>query len=133
MGACYSVLCKLKFKDEGMVKEAEKLMLDNYREDLKEGVGFCLSKYDFAKPETVEQFLELYLASHQRNYTSDRQVQKNGKIVYEADSGFDASYGWHRVILTFFESIAGCLENGSYLKIDDDDVVTYRIKDGKVI
>jgi hypothetical protein len=131
MGACYSVLCKLKFDSKNEQKVLEK-MQERYRKDLREGVGFCLSKYDFGKPETVEQFMALYFTKHQSMYSSGVEVLKNGNIVYTADSGFDASYGWHRLMLDFFESVAEYLMRGSILKIYDDDCVTYRVKEGKV-
>lgn len=131
MGACYSVICKLKFNIQDESKVLVK-MKEQYQKDLADGVGFCLDKYSFAKPESIEEFMALYFAEHQKMYTFDRTVLKNGNVIYCTDSGFDASYGWHGVMLGFFESVAEFLMRGSYLKILDDDTVTYRIKEGKV-
>jgi len=131
MGACYSVVCKLKFNIQDEPKVLAK-MKEQYQKNLADGVGFCLDKYSFAKPESIEEFMALYFAEHQKMYDFDRTVLKNGNVIYCADSGFDASYGWHFIMYNFFENIAEFLMRGSYLKILDDDAVTYRVKEGKV-
>lgn len=131
MGACYSVGCKLKFNIQDESKVLAK-MKEQYQKNLADGVGFCLERYSFVKPESIEEFMALYFAEHQKMYNFNRTVLKNGNVIYCADSGFDASYGWHFVMVNFFESVAEYLARGSYLKILDDDAVTYRVKEGKV-
>ena len=133
MGACYSIDCKLKFNIGNEQKVLAK-MKECYQKHLEKGVGFCEEKYSFKNnPEEVRDFMELYFAGHQKMFLIDRTIQKNGNIIYWVNSGFDASYGWHGVMTDLFESVAEFLMRGSALKIYDDDAVTYRIKEGKVI
>lgn len=132
MGACYSVICKLKFNIQDESKVLAK-MKEQYQKDLADGVGFCLDKYSFAKPESIEEFMALYFAEHQKMYTFDRTVLKNGNVIYLAKSGFDASYGWEMLMEEFFMNLGELLMRGSILDMyPDNDHVTYRVKEGKV-
>lgn len=132
MGACYAVVCKIKFKDGDVAEKAREIMKMTYKSDIATGIGFCLDKYPFEEPNSIEDFLSLYFAQHQGNYSCERYMYKNGKVYFKVDAGFDARYGWHMVMYRFFKALAQKLENGSYLKINDDDDTVYRIKNGKV-
>ena len=132
MGACYSVECQLKFNmwDEDKVLAK---MKECYRNHVSKDVGFCEEKYPFKMdPKTVQDYMELYFTKHQKMFRFDRTHLKNNNLIYWASSGFDASYGWHGVMLDFFESVAEFLMRGSRLDIYDDDHVIYRVKEGKV-
>jgi len=132
MGACYSVNCKLKFK-QGDEQKALTKMQECYTKHIEKGVGFCIEKYSFKEPHKIQDYLALYFCMRPYMYDYHRSTQVNGNVIYEIDSGFDASYGWHCVMLELFESIAEYLMRGSRLKILDDDAITYRIKEGKVV
>lgn len=132
MGACYSVICKLKFNIQDEPKVLAKIQ-EKYQKDLGDGVNFCLEKYSFAKPESIEEFMALYFTEHQKMYNFDRTVLKNGNVVYYVDSAFDASYGWECLMEQFFENLGSLLMRGSILDMyPDNDHVTYRVKEGKV-
>ena len=133
MGACYWVVCKVKFKDGHVAEEAREIMKATYQSDIATGIGFCIDRYPFKEPASIEDFLSLYFARHQGNYSCERYMYKNGKVYFKANAAFDARYGWHMVMYRFFKALAPKLENGSYLKIDDDDDVTYRIVNGKIV
>ena len=132
MGACYSVCCKLKFKQSDEQKALTK-MQECYIKQAGKTADFCIEKYPFKEPHRIQDYLGLYFTEHQDMYDYNRSTLANGNVIYEIDSGFDASYGWHGIMLEFFESIAEYLMRGRYLKILDDDAITYRIKDGKVV
>ena len=132
MGACYAAVCKLKFNIQDEPKVLAK-MKEQYQKDLADGVNFCLSEYSFAKPESIEEFMALYFTEHQKMYNFERIVYKNGNVIYCADSGFDASYGWWGLMENFFTNIAELLMRGSFLDLyPDNDHVIYRVKEGKV-
>lgn len=132
MGACYSVVCRLKFNIWSEDKVLEKLR-ECYGKHLREHVGFCIEEYPFKTPRTIQDFMELYFTKHQKMFSFAKERLKNDNMIYEAASGFDASYGWWRIMYDFFESIGTFLMRGSRLEIwEDNDYAVYRIKDGKV-
>lgn len=132
MGACYAVTCKLKFNIQDEPKVLAK-MKEQYQKDLGNGVDFCLDRYSFTKPESVEDFMALYFVEHQDMYDFDRTVLKNGNVIYLAKSGFDASYGWEMLMEELFMNLGELLMRGSILDMyPDNDHITYRVKEGKV-
>lgn len=132
MGACYSVTCSLKFKKDDTQKVLQK-MQERYQKDLDERVGFCIEKYPFKEPSTIEDYIDLYFVEHQNMYSFNVQDCPYGVIKYEVTSYFDASYGWEMVMLQFFECIAELLIRGSVLDMyPENDHVIYRVKNGKV-
>ena len=130
MGACYSVFVKMKIKkgDEGKLLDA---MNASYEREIERGTNFCIEKYDFKSPQTIEQYMDLFFTKHQNMYDSWKEETKSN-VAYVADSGFDASYGWHRLMYDMFAEAAPYLLRGSRLDIYDDDHVIYRAKEGKV-
>ena len=133
MSACYAIYCKLKFNKE-KEKDLLKKMENCYQKHQSESIGFCIEKYPFAVPSSVEDYLALYFVEHQKVWDIKYKELKNGKQIYECRAGFNASYGWCIVMTEFFKEIGSCLLDGSQLSINDDDpIVIYRVKDGKVV
>lgn len=132
MGACYSVDVKIKFNKENEGKILEE-MEKCYQNHLSQRVGFVIERYDFEKPSTIQDYLDLYLVKHQKMYRSSVKEFVNGNIEYSANSGFDATYGWEMVMYDFFKAIAKYLLRGSILDMWPDNYhTTYRVKDGQV-
>ena len=132
MGACYSVDLKIKFNKENEKKILEE-MEKCYQNHLSQNVGFCIEEYDFEKPSTIQDYLDLYFVKHQKMYTDNVKEFANGNIEYSVNTGFDASYGWEMVMYEFFKEIAKYLLRGSILEMWPDNYHTiYRVKDGQV-
>lgn len=132
MGACYSVDVKIKFNKENEKKILEE-MEKCYQNHLSQRVGFGIEKYDFEKPSTIQDYLDLYFVKHQKMYTDNVKEFANGNIEYSVNTGFDASYGWEMVMYDFFKEIAKYLLRGSILDMWPDNYhTTYRVKDGQV-
>ena len=119
MGACYSVNLKVNFIDESAAIEALKEHMNNDTSAV----------YENAPTETFDDLMRVLLAEHQRKV--DIFEEKKWRY-YEND--FDASYGWERVMLEWFEVMAPFLGNGSKLVIypdsGRDEVV---VRDGKCV
>ena len=124
MGAVYYVKLKLKVKDEeALIKN----LVEKVIKDEKEGKAAYVHHPDetFSLDETVGCFL----AEHQNMFYINE-----GKSYTTYESWFDASYGWARVLEEMFECIKECLQDGSYLIVEqDNDRIKYMIKEGKII
>lgn len=132
MGACYSIDLKIKFNKENEKKILEE-MEKCYQNHLSQRTSFSIGKYDFEKPSTIQNYLDLYFVKHQNMYTHSVKEFANGNVEYSVNSGFDASYGWEMVMYEFFEKIAKYLLRGSILEMWPDNYHTiYRVKDGQV-
>lgn len=132
MGACYSVSLKIKFNKENEKKILEE-MEKCYQTHLFQRVGFCIEEYDFEKPSTIQDYLDLYFVKHQDIYTNKVEEFDNGSVEYSVNSSFDASYSWEIVMCDFFKEIAKYLLCDSILEMWPDNYHTiYRVKDGQV-
>lgn len=119
MGACYSVQLKVNIKDEKGVIEALKEHMNNDTSAV----------YENTYEETFDDLIRALLADHQRKV--DIFEEKKWRY-YEND--FDASYGWERVMLEWFEVMAPFLSNGSQIIIcPDDGIDEVVVRDGKCI
>ena len=119
MGACYSVELKVNIKDEKGVIEA----LNNHMNNDTSAV------YNYTTVETFDDLMRVLLADHQRKV----DIYKEKKWCYY-ENDFDASYGWERVMLEWFEVMAPFLSNGSKIIIcPDDGIDEVVVRDGKCI
>ena len=119
MGACYSVELKVNIKDEKGVIEA----LNNHMNNDTSAV------YKNTVTETFDDLMRVLLADHQRKV----YIYKEKKWCYY-ENDFDASYGWERVMVEWFNVMTPFLGNGSTLVIYiDNDGDEFVIKDGKCI
>ena len=117
MGACYSVILKVKLTDE---EGAIKALQDHIAND--NGVDYSLEKYaqQGITTETFDDLMRIFLAGW-KGQEVDIYPNKTFTI-YEND--FDASYGWEGVMMEMFEVIAPFVANGSKLQIYPDDYYT---------
>lgn len=115
MGACYSVILKVNLTDEeGAIKALNEHILNDTR-----------ASYDTekCKTDTFDGLMNLLLV----NATT---YEKGNFKYYESD--FDASYGWERVMMEWFEVMTPFLKDNSKLLIyPDSDYDELIIKNGK--
>lgn len=100
MGDCYSVV----LRDEA---EAAFGRID---------WGLAEARRAGVRPESFAGVCKLLLAFHQG--TGIHSKDSEGYDVYS--SGFNASYGWHGVMVRAFDEMSPALKEGSRLEIDCD-------------
>lgn len=126
MGACYSVTLKVDFIDED---GAIKALNEHIERDT--GVDYSLKEYANIgiTPDTFDGLIKILLAHTQREVV----VYQHGKFkIYDND--FDASYGWERVMMEWFNVLAPFLKDKSMLLIyPDSDYDKLVIKNGKCV
>jgi hypothetical protein len=126
MGACYSVTLKVNVLDE---QGAIKALNEHIANDT--GVDYSLDKYATKgiTTETFDGLMKILLADLQMEVS----IYQQGKFtIYESD--FNASYGWERVMMEWFEVLAPFLSNGSQMLIyPDEDYDKLVIKNGKCV
>ena len=126
MGACYSVELKVNVLDMlGAIKALNEHIVNDTSAD------YGLEEYA-AKGITTETFdglMKILLADHQQKV----YIGQAGKfVVYE--NAFNASYGWERIMMEWFEVLAPFLANGSQMLIyPDEDYDKLVIKNGKCV
>lgn len=119
MGACYSVFLKVNMKDEkGAINALNEHMVND-----------TSAVYDSDAKETFDDLMRILFAENQRKVFIYEEKQFR---CYEND--FDASYGWERVMLEWFEVMAPFLNNGSKMVIyPDNGVDEVVVKNGKCV
>ena len=126
MGACYSIVCKFKIKEnmEEKIVETLNAKIDRAKE---ENVDYGVERHypDFKKPYNLEELMKIFFVEHQKDFS----YEKEGNEI-KIDSGFNASYGWEFVMYTAVRSIAPYLEDGSRLYLDGEGSTVYRVKNG---
>lgn len=126
MGACYSVEIKVNILDmPGAIKALKEHIANDTSAD------YSLDEYaeKGITTETFDDLMRVLLAELQRKVSID---QKGKFVIYEND--FDASYGWERIMMEWFEVLAPFLANGSQMLIyPDSDYDKLVIKNGKCI
>ena len=126
MGACYSVSLKVNLIDE---EGAIKALNEHIAKDT--GVDYVLEEYANigARPDTFDGLMKILLAEAQRKVT----IYQHGRFkIYDND--FDASYGWERVMMEWFNVLAPFLADKSVLLIyPDSDYDKLIIKNGKCV
>ena len=126
MGDCYSVELRIKLRKstKGNLQELmrqwmrEQAARKDVRLDAKSGrlgVDWNLAEYrrHGIRPDTFAGICKILLAFQQGN--ARHFVGKDGFDLFR--SGFNASYGWYRVMVEAFEKMAWALEKGSYLGV----------------
>lgn len=124
MGACYSVIIKVKLIDEN--KAVDKLKAHITQD---KNVNYSLDKYAKigAVPDTFDNLMRILLAEHQQKVSI---LQDEDFKIYEND--FNASYGWERVMVEWFELMSEFLVDGSQLIIyPDNGYEVFEIQEGK--
>ena len=126
MGACYSVDLKVNVLDmPGAIQALNEHMANDTSAD------YSLEEYaeHGITTETFDDLIRILLAELQRPVI----IYKKGKFtIYSND--FDASYGWERVMMEWFEVLAPFLANGSQMLIyPDEDYDKLVIKNGKCV
>lgn len=123
MGDCYSVTLRVMVA-KGSKQNLAAIMRQWMREMAKgtnahPGVDWSLAEYrrHGIRPDSFAGVCKVLLAFHQGN--AQHAVDKKGFDLYR--SGFNASYGWNRVMVDAFFKMAWALEKGSYLEIDRDE------------
>lgn len=127
MGACYSVVLKVKVIDEvGAIKALNEHIVNDTRTD------YSLVKYaqQGIKTDTFDDLMRIFLAGWKGQEIFIHE--KNGLTIYEND--FDASYGWEGVMMEMFQTLTPFIKNGSemliYIDSDYDKLV---VKNGKCV
>ena len=126
MGACYSVVLKVNVIDmPGAIKALNEHIANDISAD------YSLDEYaeQGIKTETFDDLMKILLADLQQGIS----MYQEGKFtIYESD--FNASYGWERVMMEWFEVLAPFLANGSQMLIyPDSDYDKLVIKNGKCV
>jgi hypothetical protein len=123
MGDCYSATLYVKVA-KGSKKNLAAIMRQWMREEAKStdghlGVDWNLAEYrrHGIRPDSFSGICKILLAFHQGN--ARHLTDEDGFDLYR--SGFNASYGWNRVMVGAFFKMAWALEEGSYLEIDRDE------------
>lgn len=126
MGACYSVKVKVNVLDmPGAIKALNEHIVNDTSAD------YSLDEYaeQGITTETFDDLMKILLADLQQGIV----VYQEGKFtIYESD--FNASYGWERIMMEWFEVLAPFLANGSQMLIyPDSDYDKLVIKNGKCV
>lgn len=115
MGACYYVMCKVKFRD----KEGAINILKQFISDTSKKYSYNLN--EFAKlgigTETFDDLMRIFLAGY-KNQEVKIYDDVYGLRVYQ--NSFNASYGWEMVLIEMFYALSPYLEDDSMLKIYPD-------------
>lgn len=124
MGDCYSVTLYVKVA-KGSKTNLAAIMRQWMREmakttDGRLGVDWNLAEYrrHGIRPDSFSGICKILLAFHQGNA---KHVADDGDGFGLYRSGFNASYGWNRVMVDAFFKMAWALEEGSRLEIDRDE------------
>lgn len=112
MGAVYCITSKIKIKDEKDFISKGKEFIETYK------ANFGLEK-QAQLGNTTENVRGIIGIVFVDLGGSLFKYMQDGKTV-SFSSGFDASYGWERVMIDFFEAVAPTLESGSKLTIEPD-------------
>ena len=123
MGDCYSVELRVKLR-KSTKANMQKLLRQWMRKeaegtDGRPGVDWNLAEYRRRgiRPDSFNGICKILLAFHQ----GDARHVADGHGFDLFRSGFNASYGWHRVMVDAFFEMSWALEKGSYLEIDRDE------------
>ena len=123
MGDCYSVELRVKLR-KSTKANMQKLLRQWMRKeaegtDDRPGVDWHLAEYrrHGLRPDSFNGICKILLAFHQ----GDARHVATGDGFDLFRSGFNASYGWDRVMVDAFFEMSWALEKGSYLEIDRDE------------
>ena len=122
MGDCYSVELRVKLR-KSTKANMQKLLRQWMREEAEDtdahpGVYWGLAEHrrHGIRPDSFSGICRILLAFHQGD--ARHVVTDEGFDLFR--SGFNASYGWNRVMVDAFFKMSWALEKGSYLEIDRD-------------
>lgn len=123
MGDCYSVELRVKLR-KSTKANMQKLLRQWMRKkaegtDGRPRVDWNLAEYRRRgiRPDSFNGICKILLAFHQ----GDARHVADGHGFDLFRSGFNASYGWNRVMVDAFFEMSWALEKGSYLEIDRDE------------
>lgn len=126
MGACYSIELKVNVIDmPGAIKALNEHIVNDTSADYD--LEEC-AKHGITT-ETFDGLIKILLADLQQPV----YIYQKGKFaIYESD--FNASYGWERIMMEWFEALAPFLANGSQMLIyPDEDYDKLVIKNGQCV
>ena len=126
MGAVYCITSKIKIKDEKDFISKGKEFIETYK------ANFGLEKQAQLgnTTENVRGIIGIVFV----DLGGSLFTYKEDGAQISFSSGFNASYGWERVMIDFFEAVSSTLEAGSKLTIEPDsgfDVLTV-LEDGSI-
>lgn len=126
MGQCYDVNLRVRFKDENGAKNA--LSAKIKRADVEHVTyntqGLRTKGFNF---DNIWDLMSVFFCGWGEKLTESADKA----WLY---SGFNASYGWERVMMEAFDTIAPYLEDNSEIKIYPDSGCDHAIvKDGKAV
>ena len=126
MGACYSVVVKVNVID---APGAIKALNEHIANDTSADYSLDKCAEQGVTTETFDDLMRILLADNQQKVS----IHNQGKfVIYEND--FNASYGWERVMMEWFEVLTPFLANGSQMLIyPDEDYDKLVIKNGKCV
>lgn len=131
MGACYTVILRVKPKDEKTAYHILREWMCKHEKD-----GFCCfslpaHEKEGLKPDTFLNIIRILLAGWNETPYKESKPDEEGFITCEND--FTASYGWEIVLLSFAEALAPLLADGSNIYIEPDDGYhEFQIRNGKL-
>ena len=144
MGDCYSVELRVKLRKS--TKSNMQCMMRQWmrkqeaRKDVQVdvnsgrlGVDWNLAEYrrNGIRPDSFTGICKILLAFHQKDCSHVKASDNGGFDLFV--SGFNASYGWHSVMVEAFEKMSWALEEGSYIDIwygnNSHDVYEIEIND----
>ena len=122
MGDCYSVELRVKLR-KSTKANMQKLLRQWMRKEAEGTDGRLRVNWHLAeyrrhgiRPDSFNGICKILLAFHQ----GDARHVATGYGFDLFRSGFNASYGWNRVMVDAFFEMSWALEKGSYLEIDRD-------------
>lgn len=126
MGACYSVVLRLKVKDENKAFQAVKQFIVNssVRSSIEE------LRQEGVDTDTLDGLIRVVLAGWKCTQYRTK-TESDGFVVYEND--FNASYGWEGFLIDFFKVLEPFMEDTSSIYIEpDDDYDEAIVENGKI-
>ena len=126
MGACYSVELKVNVLDvPGAIKALNEYIVNDTSADysLDENAEQGITT------ETFDDLIKILFADLQQPVS----IYKQGKFTIYINA-FDASYGWERIMMEWFEVLTPFLANGSQMLIyPDEDYDKLIVKNGECV
>lgn len=129
MGTCFYVSLKVKVIDEKGAVEALKQFMTQEEKSSKTFFDIDAYAREGISTDTFLDLTKILLADRQQKVVIK---EENGFNRYV--NGFDASYGWERVLIEWFEILAPFLADESRMLIyPDEDYDELIIQNGKCI
>lgn len=129
MSCCYYTVLEIKSKDEAKTVAATK----EFIKENQSWANFSLEEYakDGINVETLDGLVSVMLAGWKNQRVTKESLEKG---FHKYWNEFNASYGWLRVMESWFFSIGPTLEDGSEFQVDaENEHLLWTVEDGEVI